>query len=179
LTIGEGYRRLFSPYFGEITRKMPLLRQPVMTLAFFARLLREPAHAPPTAIAWAHGTRTLRVGNSLQETRAIMMVTGTPRGPSQRQTRTHEIFAGQRSPGRLTHCAPRWVNMSSVHAALAAPHIPPYTSCPHHASLRTHGASVFPLHCLHARCTARLQTPAATRRSDDTPNARGDGAHLA
>ena len=128
MTIDEGYGRLFSPYSSEITREMPLLRQPVMTLAFFARLLREPAHAPPTAIAWVHGTRTLRVGNSLQETRAIMMVTGTPRGPSQRQTRTHEIFAGQRSPGRLTHCTPKWVNMSSCHAALAAPPIPPYRS---------------------------------------------------
>jgi hypothetical protein len=27
--------------------------------------------------------------------------------------------------------------------------------------------------------TARLQTPAAARRSEDTPDARGDGAHLA
>src|SRR4029077_4069152 len=35
-TIGEEYERLFSPYFGEITLTMPLLHQPVITLAFFA-----------------------------------------------------------------------------------------------------------------------------------------------
>lgn len=39
LTIDEGYGRLFSPYFDEITREMPLLRHQGVTLAFFARLL--------------------------------------------------------------------------------------------------------------------------------------------
>jgi hypothetical protein len=40
--IGEKYGRHSPPHFGEITPKMPLLRHPGMTLAFFARLLREP-----------------------------------------------------------------------------------------------------------------------------------------
>ena len=43
--IGEGYGRHSPPHFGEITLKMPLLRHPGMTLAFFARLLREPQAA--------------------------------------------------------------------------------------------------------------------------------------
>jgi len=55
LTIDERYRRLSSPYFGEITREMPFLRHPGMTLAFFARLLRNPRNRKGVCQIWKGG----------------------------------------------------------------------------------------------------------------------------
>src|SRR5215510_14378881 len=52
--LGEGYGRHLPLHFVEITLKMPFLRHPMMTLAFFARLLPEPQRN-------LHGSRERRV----------------------------------------------------------------------------------------------------------------------